>query len=146
MKNLAYGPNHTRQQLRYDHRTSRHWHLAREPKLQRHRNGRGTGPLERPMPGGNAFNSSLCNRKLIGARFFNKGFLASGGHIDPIHDYNSTRDFKGHGSHTSSTAAGNFVPDVDYVGYATGTAKGMAPRARLAMYKVNTNSNLKLHG
>lgn len=94
---------------------------------------------------GTAFNSSLCNRKLIGARYFNKGFLASGGHIDRIHDYNSARDFYSHGSHTSSTAAGNFVPDVDYFGYATGTARGMAPRARLAMYKVSWYSEYPIH-
>lgn len=95
---------------------------------------------------GTAFNASLCNRKLIGARYFNKGFLASGGHIDPIYDYNSARDFLGHGSHTSSTAAGNFVPHVHYFGYATGTARGMAPRARLAMYKVGWYSKHPIVG
>eukprot|EP01018_Ginkgo_biloba_P041043 Gb_30209 [translate_table: standard] len=68
-----------------------------------------------------AFNSSLCNKKLIGARFFNKGYLAQNGTIDPMIDYNSTRDFDGHGSHTSSTAAGNYVSNVDFFGYAKGS-------------------------
>lgn len=85
---------------------------------------------------GTAFNSSLCNRKLIGARYFNKGFLAQSGSVNTSFDYDSARDYVGHGSHTSSTAAGNYVRNVDFFGYAKGTARGMAPRARVAMYKV----------
>ncbi|KAL8144839.1 hypothetical protein AgCh_003162 [Apium graveolens] len=75
-----------------------------------------------------------CNRKLVGARYFNKGYAAVVGSLDP--SYDSPRDNEGHGSHTLSSAGGSFVPGANVFGYGNGTAKGGSPKARVAAYKV----------
>ncbi|XP_062195149.1 subtilisin-like protease SBT5.3 [Phragmites australis] len=74
-----------------------------------------------------------CNKKLIGAKYFNQDMLR----MNPAAvDGNWTRDTEGHGTHTLSTAGGRFVPSASLFGYANGTAKGGAPWARIAAYKV----------
>ncbi|KAJ6776766.1 PEPTIDASE S8 [Salix koriyanagi] len=76
----------------------------------------------------------VCNRKLIGTRYFNKGYAAIAGHLNS--SFQTARDSEGHGTHTLSTAAGNFVPGANVLGYGNGTAKGGSPHARAAAYKV----------
>ncbi|XP_010262465.1 PREDICTED: subtilisin-like protease SBT1.2 [Nelumbo nucifera] len=87
---------------------------------------------------GENFNSSNCNRKLIGARFYTKGHMTSSPLPKPteVTEYISPRDSHGHGTHTSSTAAGASVPMANVLGNAAGVARGMAPGAHVAIYKV----------
>ena len=84
------------------------------------------------MPG-EEFQADECGQKLIGAQYFNAGFGVDG---IAERDFLSPRDYNGHGSHTASTAGGN--ADVAATGSAAlfGTISGMAPRARIAAYKV----------
>uniref|UniRef100_A0A0R0J5L4 Subtilisin-like protease fibronectin type-III domain-containing protein n=1 Tax=Glycine max TaxID=3847 RepID=A0A0R0J5L4_SOYBN len=82
---------------------------------------------------GQCESSIKCNKKLIGAQFFNKGLVAK--YHYPATVENSTRDTEGHGTHTSSTAAGSQVENASFFGYADGTAKGVASMARIAVYK-----------
>ena len=84
---------------------------------------------------GQGFTVANCNNKLIGAQFFNSGFLGSGLTPWPT-DYVGPRDEDGHGTHTSSTAGGNENVEAAISGSAVGLMSGIAPRARLAMYRV----------
>ncbi|XP_043694437.1 subtilisin-like protease SBT3.6 [Telopea speciosissima] len=83
---------------------------------------------------GESVNSTNCNKKLIGARWFAKGVNTTG-----LEDYLSPRDNTGHGTHCASIAAGRFVANVSYEGLGTGLARGSAPLAHLAIYKVCWN-------
>ncbi|XP_010273831.1 PREDICTED: subtilisin-like protease SBT1.5 [Nelumbo nucifera] len=86
------------------------------------------------------FPAKSCNRKLIGARFFCGGYEATNGKMNESSEYRSPRDSDGHGTHTASIAAGRYVFPASTLGYARGVAAGMAPKARLAAYKVCWNA------
>jgi subtilisin family serine protease len=83
-------------------------------------------------PGANngAFGPVTCNNKVIGARYYD-GF---GNSIIP-QEFHSPRGFEGHGTHTATTAAGNFGVPVTISGFNLGNASGIAPAARIAVYK-----------
>ncbi|KAF8396429.1 hypothetical protein HHK36_018048 [Tetracentron sinense] len=101
----------------------------------------GLGPIPKRFKGkcvtGDNFTLANCNRKLIGTRFYYKGYEKENGPLESLNgDFlKSARDTEGHGSHTASTVAGSAVANVSFLGMATGTARGGAPSARLAIYK-----------
>lgn len=88
-----------------------------------------------------------CNNKLIGARYFKDSFETVYDIQYELGEVESPRDAAGHGSHTAGTAAGNegVASSININGYEadTGTVSGMAPRARIAAYKVCWNDAYK---
>ncbi len=105
--------------------------------------GKGGKLSYRQIPGwngkctpGELFTGANCNKKLIAAQYFNAGWGGNAG-IDAERpwEFNSPRDYNGHGTHTSSTAGGNEGVAVTGPGAVFGTISGIAPRARIAMYK-----------
>ena len=83
---------------------------------------------------GEGWSEDDCNNKMIGARWYVDGFLAGRGSVVEG-EFLSPRDSSGHGSHTASTAGGNVVT-AEFDGVPVSEISGMAPRARLAIYKV----------
>ncbi|MCH9694970.1 MAG: S8 family serine peptidase [Gammaproteobacteria bacterium] len=81
---------------------------------------------------GEDFETTACNNKLIGARWFIDG-AENSGFIDP-NEFRSARDADGHGTHTATTAAGN-RSNASIFGTSIGNIEGMAPKARVAVYK-----------
>lgn len=88
-----------------------------------------------------------CNNKLIGAKYYNEIFVQQQGSKKNWSEFYSPRDsntgFNGvssghgsHGTHTASTAAGNSNAPAIVDGINFGNTSGMAPRARIAAYKV----------
>jgi subtilisin family serine protease len=117
-----------------------HPSFADQPETNGRRNYIG-GPYAPPKvwngacEGGEGFAASSCNNKLIGARYFVEAFGR-----DNVNEgeFLSPRDSNGHGSHTASTAAGNYGVDPTIAGSDLGVdlISGIAPRAYVAVYKV----------
>ncbi|KAK4285276.1 hypothetical protein QN277_002001 [Acacia crassicarpa] len=85
---------------------------------------------------GHDFKLSNCNRKLIGARYYNLQITLAGNKTLGGVAKGSPRDSVGHGTHTASTAAGSWVNNASYYGLAKGTARGGSPPStRIAAYK-----------
>jgi subtilisin family serine protease len=86
-----------------------------------------------------------CNRKLLSARCYNASFSSGADASSPCGfngsrlagwEFHSARDTDGHGSHTAATAGGNYGVKARANGEFLGRVSGIAPRARLAFYKV----------
>lgn len=74
-----------------------------------------------------------CNNKLIGAYQFLDTYKAVVG-LTPA-EFDSARDDDGHGTHTSTTAAGNAGVQATIAGGDLGIVSGIAPRAYVIAYK-----------
>ncbi|KAI9078350.1 hypothetical protein K1719_039726 [Acacia pycnantha] len=90
----------------------------------------GLGPPPKKWKGTCQSSSNFtCNNKIIGAKYYR-----SDGSFGV--EEKSPRDNDGHGTHISSTVAGNPVSQASMLGLGAGTARGGAVSARIAVYKV----------
>ncbi|XP_031111169.1 subtilisin-like protease SBT3.18 [Ipomoea triloba] len=120
------------------------------PELKSFQEEPGMRPIPRSWKGkcvsGEMFDPTRdCNRKLIGARYYIKGYEQQYGKLNKTTnpDYLSPRDYLGHGTHIAATAVGSVVKSAaSFFGFGRGTARGGAPRARLAVYKACWNKDL----
>ncbi|GLU00528.1 hypothetical protein SLE2022_178910 [Rubroshorea leprosula] len=100
----------------------------------------GFGPVPTKWKGacesGTNFSPLNCNRKLIGARYFFKGYEANNGKVNETANFKSPRATNGHGTHCASTAGGNLVQNASFYGLARGVAAGMRYTSRITIYKV----------
>jgi subtilisin family serine protease len=86
---------------------------------------------------GEGFDGSACNSKVLSAHYFADDFLkyvpAQG---RAKHEVLSPVDVDSHGTHTASTAAGNANVETFVDGRSFGLTSGVAPAAKLSIYKV----------
>ena len=92
----------------------------------------GAGPYCQPPD--DASLPLACSNKLIGARHYLAAYKSNDGLRSG--EFDSARDQDGHGTHTSSTAAGNGGVPAVVLGFKRGVISGVAPRAHVAMYRV----------
>lgn len=91
------------------------------------------GQFRAAMVEGQDWDKGDYSSKLIGAQYFSAGAEAAG--FDFQYDYLSPRDGDGHGSHTASTAAGDFGVKASVEGVDFGRISGVAPGAKVSAYK-----------
>ncbi len=86
---------------------------------------------------GQDFDGSACNSKVLAAHYFADDFLkyVPAGNRSPIEKI-SPVDVASHGTHTASTAAGNANVETFVDGRSFGLTSGIAPAAKLSVYKV----------
>jgi hypothetical protein len=79
-----------------------------------------------------------CNNKLIGGAAFTEAYdaCAADGRCLPDPYTGTARDGNGHGTHTSTTSAGNIVEEVETLGRPLPAIHGLAPGAWVMSYKV----------
>ncbi|KAF3448761.1 hypothetical protein FNV43_RR09474 [Rhamnella rubrinervis] len=85
---------------------------------------------------GKDFKKSNCNRKLVGARYYEASVTPRANQSRLAKSSGTPRDSVGHGTHCASIAGGARVANATYFGLARGTARGGLPSTRIASYKV----------
>ena len=102
------------------------------PLFAQVRHQRRADSFDGTCPEGQGWSSSECNGKLIGARWYVRGFG-----VDRLRATStlSPRDTDGHGTQMASIAAGNAAVPVQVGGERLGLLGGLAPEAQLAVYK-----------
>lgn len=86
---------------------------------------------------GEDFDGSLCNSKVLSARYFADAFLDTVPEADRApQEVISPVDIDNHGTHTASTAAGNAGVTQTVDGRNFGVSSGVAPAAKISVYKV----------
>ncbi len=77
----------------------------------------------------------VCQNKLIGGEAFLDTYLSSPARA-AAEPYHTARDSNGHGTHTTSTAAGDVLTSAPVLGVDRGPIHGIAPGAYIIEYKV----------
>jgi subtilisin family serine protease len=91
---------------------------------------------------GEGFDGSACNSKVLSARYFSDAFEATVAKKDRApEELISPVDAASHGTHTASTAAGNANVESFVDGRSFGTTSGVAPAAKLSIYKICWEDN-----
>lgn len=100
------------------------------------------GECQKGVDTGAAFDGTVCNSKVISARYFADSFLQS---VAPANrapeELISPVDVGSHGTHTATTAAGNANVEQVIDGVSFGKGSGVAPAAKVAVYKVCWEDN-----
>ncbi|MET1154536.1 S8 family serine peptidase, partial [Arthrobacter sp.] len=95
-----------------------------------------------PGEEGSGFDGTECNSKVLSARYYADDFLRT----VPAQNRNpkesiSPLDIASHGTHTASTAAGNSGVTQTVAGRDFGTGNGVAPAAKVSVYKICWEDN-----
>jgi hypothetical protein len=96
-----------------------------------------TGECQKGTGTGAGFDGSACNSKVLSAHYFADDFLSyvPEDQRSPLEEI-SPVDVDSHGTHTGSTAVGNANVEASVDGRSFGLTSGVAPAAKLSVYKV----------
>nr|WP_308470614.1 S8 family serine peptidase [Arthrobacter sp. N199823] len=96
-----------------------------------------SGECQKGVESGADFDGSACNSKVLSAHYFADDFLNYVAPQDRApEEVLSPVDVASHGTHTGSTAAGNANVKAKIGDRAMGVTSGVAPAAKLSIYKI----------